>query len=566
MGRLDGKVALITGGARGMGKSHARHFAAEGARVVIGDVLDDRGSAVADGPGRRCRYVHHDVTSEDDWAAAVATAVNAFGRLDVLVNNAGILRHAPIAEMAPDEFRRVLDVNLVGCWLGINHVIAPMTAAGGGSIVNVSSIEGFVGAAGLSAYSASKFGVRGVTKSAAQELGAVRHPGQLGAPRRGDDRDGAAAAETLTDVDPAAFLKSLPIARFAEPVEISRLVAFLASDESRTPPGRVHRRRRPAQRTGLLRKSRPRRPRALRRPGRRGHRRRQRARREEAPRWPPRAPGWCSTTCPADAVDAVADEITAAGGEAVVCRRRLGRVVRPARSWYAARWPRSAASTSSSTTPACCATGWSSRCPNEEWDLVMRVHLRGHFVTTRFATAYWRERSKAAGGPVYAPDRQHLLGGVPARLRRAAQLRRRQGGHRRADARHRTRLRPLRRARQRHLPARPHRDDRRADGRRPGRRGDPLPPEHVAPLVTYLASPAGGRITGEVFVVHGGVVAVMDPPRSGPRSMRRTTVGGRHVDPRSEQRALAPLFSSDPPPPASSARTRCPGRRDLRSE
>ena len=231
MGRLDGKVALITGGARGMGKSHARHFVAEGARVVIGDVLDDRGQAVADGL-EQCRYVHHDVTSEADWAAAVAAAVDAFGRLDVLVNNAGIFRHGPVAEMDPAEFRRVIDVNLVGCWLGVHHVVPAMTAAGGGSIVNVSSIEGFVGAAGLSAYSASKFGIRGVTKSAAQELGPLGirvnsvHPGGVMTSMA------IAAADHLTDVDPAAFLKSLPIARFAEPIEISRLVAFLASDES----------------------------------------------------------------------------------------------------------------------------------------------------------------------------------------------------------------------------------------------------------------------------------------------------------------------------------------------
>ncbi|MEV8508967.1 glucose 1-dehydrogenase [Actinoplanes sp. NPDC051475] len=232
MGRLDGKVALITGGARGMGKSHARHFAAEGARVVIGDVLDERGRAVADELGAPvCRYVHHDVTSEAGWAAAVDTALDAFGRLDVLVNNAGILRHAPIGEMPPDEFRRVIDVNLVGCWLGIHQVVAPMTAAGGGSIVNVSSIEGLVGAAGLSAYSASKFGVRGITKSAAQELGPLGirvnsvHPGGVLTSMA------IAAGESMT-VDPGAFLKSLPIARFAEPIEISRLVAFLASDES----------------------------------------------------------------------------------------------------------------------------------------------------------------------------------------------------------------------------------------------------------------------------------------------------------------------------------------------
>ncbi|MEV6599964.1 glucose 1-dehydrogenase [Actinoplanes sp. NPDC051346] len=233
MGRLDGKVALITGGARGMGKSHARHFAAEGARVVIGDVLDERGRAVADGLGAQtCRFVHHDVTSEADWATAVNTTVEAFGRLDVLVNNAGIFRHAPIGEMPPDELRRVIEVNLVGCWLGVHHVVAPMTAAGGGSIVNVSSIEGLVGAAGLSAYSASKFGVRGITKSAAQELGPLGirvnsvHPGGVMTAMA------VAAGESMTGVEPGDFLKSLPIARFAESIEISRLVAFLASDES----------------------------------------------------------------------------------------------------------------------------------------------------------------------------------------------------------------------------------------------------------------------------------------------------------------------------------------------
>ncbi|MDI6097351.1 glucose 1-dehydrogenase [Actinoplanes sp. NEAU-A12] len=233
MGRLDGKVALITGGARGMGKAHARHFAAEGARVVIGDVLDDKGRAVADGLGAdRCRFVHHDVTSEDDWSAAVEATVAAFGRVDVLVNNAGILRHAPVTEMDAAEFRQVIEVNLVGTWLGIRQVAPAMVSVGGGSIVNISSIEGFAGAAGLSAYSASKFGVRGLTRSAAQELGPLGirvnsvHPGGVMTSMA------LAAAQTMTGVDPGGFLKSLPIARFAEPVEISRLVAFLASDEA----------------------------------------------------------------------------------------------------------------------------------------------------------------------------------------------------------------------------------------------------------------------------------------------------------------------------------------------
>jgi 3alpha(or 20beta)-hydroxysteroid dehydrogenase len=233
MGRLDGKVALITGGARGMGKSHVRHFVAEGARVVFGDVLDDKGRYVADGLGQECcRYVHHDVTSEADWAAAVATAAEAFGRLDVLVNNAGVLRFASIAEMPLTDFRRILDVNAVGCWLGMKAVIEPMKAAGGGSIVNISSIEGFAGAAGLSAYTASKFAVRGMTKVAAQELGqfGIRvnsvHPGGV------LTRMILEQADTLDPANGTAFVKSLPISRLAEPIEISRLVAFLASDDS----------------------------------------------------------------------------------------------------------------------------------------------------------------------------------------------------------------------------------------------------------------------------------------------------------------------------------------------
>jgi 3alpha(or 20beta)-hydroxysteroid dehydrogenase len=234
MGRLDGKVALITGGGRGMGKSHARHFVAEGAKVVIGDILDDKGKALATELGEdNCRYVHHDVTCEDEWQQAVAAATEAFGTLNVLVNNAGILKLASIASMPLAEFRQVIDVNLIGEWLGIKSVIAPMKAAGGGSIINVSSVEGFTGAAGLSAYSASKFGVRGITKSAAQELGRLSirvnsiHPGGVITTMT------ATAFETFTDVsDGAAFMGKMPIPRFAKTAEISPLVVFLASDES----------------------------------------------------------------------------------------------------------------------------------------------------------------------------------------------------------------------------------------------------------------------------------------------------------------------------------------------
>jgi 3alpha(or 20beta)-hydroxysteroid dehydrogenase len=233
MGRLDGKVALITGGARGMGKAHVRHFVAEGARVVFGDVLDDKGTYVADKLGPDvCRYTHHDVTSEADWAAAVALTVDTFGSLDVLVNNAGILTFATIEDMPLADFKRVLEVNTVGCWLGMKSVIEPMKKAGGGSIVNISSIEGFTGAAKLSAYSASKFAVRGMTKAAAQELGqfGIRvnsvHPGSILTSMMLD----SAAADSGKDGE--AYLKALPLGRFANPVEVSRLVAFLASDDS----------------------------------------------------------------------------------------------------------------------------------------------------------------------------------------------------------------------------------------------------------------------------------------------------------------------------------------------
>jgi 3alpha(or 20beta)-hydroxysteroid dehydrogenase len=233
MGRLDGKVALITGGARGMGKSHVRHFVAEGAKVVSGDVLDDPGAAVAAELGESsCRYIHHDVSREDDWAAAVATAVETFGKLDILINNAGILMQAPITDMPLADFRRVLDVNAVGCWLGMRSAVPPMKAAGGGSIVNISSIEGLTGAAHCTAYAASKFAIRGMTKAAAQELGAfgIRvnsvHPGGIITKMIFD------SAETLDPERGERYIKALPLGRFGKSVEVSRLVAFLASDDS----------------------------------------------------------------------------------------------------------------------------------------------------------------------------------------------------------------------------------------------------------------------------------------------------------------------------------------------
>jgi 3alpha(or 20beta)-hydroxysteroid dehydrogenase len=234
MGRLDGKVALITGGARGMGAVHVRRFAGEGARVVFGDVLEEEGARLAAGLGDAVRFVPMDVTRPADWEAAVKTALTAFGRLSVLVNNAGVLRYRRIEDMAVAEFTRIIEVNLVGQWLGVKSVIAPMRAAGGGSIVNVSSTEGFVGAVGLSAYSASKFGVRGLTKVAARELGeyGIRvnsiHPGAILTPMVTDDPELVSAkAESA-----GAFLRALPLGRMGDPEEVPGLAVFLASDES----------------------------------------------------------------------------------------------------------------------------------------------------------------------------------------------------------------------------------------------------------------------------------------------------------------------------------------------
>lgn len=233
MGQLDGKVALITGGARGMGRAHVRRFVAEGARVVFGDILQEEGAELAAELGDGVRFVRMDVTSPSDWRQAVRTATEEFGGLDVLVNNAGIIRHRRIEEMTPEEFRQVLEVNLVGQWLGVKAVIEPMKAAGGGSIINVSSTEGFIGAAGLSAYSASKFGVRGLTKAAARELGeyGIRvnsiHPGGILTPMVSDPDVVAATADSAE-----AFLRALPLKRMGRTREVTGLVVFLASDEA----------------------------------------------------------------------------------------------------------------------------------------------------------------------------------------------------------------------------------------------------------------------------------------------------------------------------------------------
>ena len=179
MGRVDDKVALISGGARGMGAAHARMLVDEGAKVVIGDILDDEGKAVADDIGDAVRYVHLDVTQPDQWQAAVDTAVSEFGKLNVLVNNAAIVALGPLKKFDLDEWQKVIDVNLTGTFLGMRAAVQPMIDAGGGSIINVSSIEGLRGAPLVHPVRGVQVGGARTGQVGGTRVGAQEHSGQL---------------------------------------------------------------------------------------------------------------------------------------------------------------------------------------------------------------------------------------------------------------------------------------------------------------------------------------------------------------------------------------------------
>lgn len=223
MGRVDDKVALISGGAGGIGAASARALVAEGAKVVIGDVLDDEGKTVAEELGDGARYVHLDVTSADDWRAAVATAVDEFGKLNVLFNNAGIANGAAINRFKKEKWDQIIAVNLTGPFLGIRAATDALISAGGGSIINTSSIEGLRGTPWAHGYVASKWGLRGLTKSVAMELAphGIRvnslHPGLIR----------TAITEGIPD-----DLIPIPLGRPGQPDEVATFVLFLASDES----------------------------------------------------------------------------------------------------------------------------------------------------------------------------------------------------------------------------------------------------------------------------------------------------------------------------------------------
>ena len=235
MGRLDGKVALISGGARGMGKAAAQLFASEGARVAVCDVVDDEGKALAESIGEAAIFRHHDVRSEDEWAAATDAALSAFGRLDVLINNAGIGEMTPFVDMTLDDYRRVTEINQTGVFLGMKAAIEPMKASGGGSIINISSIDGLVAQTQVLHYVASKWAVRGMTKAAAMELApyGIRvnsvHPGFIHTSIGGNSGEPNPEGRAFVE---AYAKKWTPLGRAGEPEDIAKLMLYLASDDS----------------------------------------------------------------------------------------------------------------------------------------------------------------------------------------------------------------------------------------------------------------------------------------------------------------------------------------------
>ena len=230
-GRLAGKVALISGAARGMGESEARLFAREGAQVVLGDILEDQGRAAVEGiaqQGGSATFVPLDVTHEQDWQRAVETAEQTYARLDILVNNAGIVRMAPLDETSLEAWNEVIGVNQTGVFLGMKHAVPALRRVGGGSIVNISSIAGLIGLPNIPAYQASKGAVRLLTKNAAVQYATDKirvnsvHPGRIETPM----------TAPLAPERREMLLRLTPLGRDGTAEEVAYGVLYLASDES----------------------------------------------------------------------------------------------------------------------------------------------------------------------------------------------------------------------------------------------------------------------------------------------------------------------------------------------
>lgn len=219
---LDGAVAVVTGAARGMGAEHVRGLVRAGGRVLATDVLDELGNALADELGDAVMYRHLDVTDAVAWETIVAQAEEAWGPVKVLVNNAGIVMFGPIETLTPADWQRTIDINLTGVFLGMHATVPSMKRAGGGAIVNISSTAGLQGYANLGAYVASKWGVRGLTKAAAIELGPFNirvnsiHPGPIRTP--------------MTDGLSLEMVANQPIPRIGEPEEVTAMLLFILQE------------------------------------------------------------------------------------------------------------------------------------------------------------------------------------------------------------------------------------------------------------------------------------------------------------------------------------------------
>jgi 3alpha(or 20beta)-hydroxysteroid dehydrogenase len=230
MGRLKGKVAIVTGGARGMGAATVRLFAAEGATVVATDILEAEGRATVETVGPAASFRRHDVRDEIGWRSLVGEIAERHGRIDILVNNAGIVHFSVIEEMVKEDVEHVLGVNVVGPLLGMKHVGAVMKRQRAGSIINISSVDGLRGSNGLGAYTASKWALRGLSKSAAMEFGphGVRvnsiHPGPV------NTMMGNPEGKPVEELN--KFFGDVPLQRVAAPEEIARASLFLASDDA----------------------------------------------------------------------------------------------------------------------------------------------------------------------------------------------------------------------------------------------------------------------------------------------------------------------------------------------
>jgi 3alpha(or 20beta)-hydroxysteroid dehydrogenase len=235
MGRASGKVAIVTGAARGLGEAFARRLAEEGAKVVLTDIDEMEGKAAAKAIGGNARFMHHDVAKEAQWKTIVSDTETAFGPVSVLVNNAGIVGRSRIETLEVADFQNVINVNQIGVMLGMKSVLPSMQRAGGGSMINISSIAGLVGVPGILSYVATKYAVRGMTKTAAIEFARYNirvnsvHPGVF------DTRLTVPTPESAETMK--AHLANTLTGRLGETVELANVVLMLASDEVRFATG-----------------------------------------------------------------------------------------------------------------------------------------------------------------------------------------------------------------------------------------------------------------------------------------------------------------------------------------